>query len=159
VSLTLTGDETREEGEGEAVTLDAHAGAHDLLQRAREGRAEIFTAVAGEGLAGEKAAADLLVRLRLADFADEGRTAVVLTNAGRYWALNGGYMGFLKEPPASGAGGGGRQRNPEFEALRFDYMRLRMNTFWWTFGLSIASFVISLVTLTVAYMYSGALFR
>jgi hypothetical protein len=68
-------------------------------------------------------------------------------------------MGFLKEPPASGAGGGGRQRNPEFEALRFDYMRLRMNTFWWTFGLSIASFVISLVTLTVAYMYSGALFR
>jgi hypothetical protein len=102
-----------------------------------------------------KQAADLLVRARLAKFADDGRTQLTLTNAGRYWALHGGYLAFLKDDSAASGGGGGRQRNPEMEALRSEYMKLRLNTFWWSFGLSIAGFVMSLVSVTIA-LYYGA---
>ena len=43
------------------------------------------------------------------------------------------------------------------EALRFTYMKLRLNTFWLTFGMSIAGFAISLVSLAVAYFYGERL--
>jgi hypothetical protein len=39
------------------------------------------------------------------------------------------------------------------EALRMDYMRLRLGTFWWSFGISIASFVFALASLFVAYFF------
>ena len=65
-----------------------------------------------------------------------------------YPALNGGFLAFLKEePPGRGAG---RGRDPEMEALRMNYMKLRLNNFWWTFGLSIASFVFATISLIVA---------
>jgi hypothetical protein len=104
-----------------------------------------------------KEGADLLVRSKLARFADEGRTTIELTNAGRYWALHGGWMAFLKELPPEG--GGGRGRNPETEAMRSEFMRLRLRTFWWTFGLSVAGFVISILSMTIAIVYGGVLFR
>lgn len=104
-----------------------------------------------------KAAADLLVNSRFAVYADEGRTQIDLTNAGRYWALNGGFLAFLKEEPAGR--GGGRGRNPEMEALRMDYMKLRLGTFWWSFGLSIASFCFALLSLAIAYFYGERLMR
>src|SRR5262245_57867457 len=90
-----------------------------------------------ERLALLKLGADLIVKTRLAKFDDEGRTTIALTNAGRYWALHGGWLAYLKEEPLA-VGGSGRTRNPETEALRSEYMRLRLNTFWWSFGLSIA---------------------
>lgn len=99
-------------------------------------------------LAAVKAGADLLVR-----FADNGRTELALTNAGRYWALSGGYIAFLKEDPPSGGGGGGRGRNPEMEALRSEYMRLRLNTFWWTFGMSIAGLIFSAISIIIAVFW------
>jgi hypothetical protein len=102
-----------------------------------------------------KDAADLLIRARLAKFADEGRTLLTLTNAGRYWALHGGYLAYLKDDSAAPSGGGARQRNPEMEALRSEYMKLRLNTFWWSFGLSIAGFVMSLVSVTIALYYGS----
>jgi hypothetical protein len=114
--------------------------------------ADIFDGTDAVRLISSKKAADRLVQLKLARFADDGRTRIEVTNAGRYWALSGGYFTFLKEEPPTG-GGGGRSRNPEFEALRFNYMKLRLNTFWLTFGLSIAGFVISLVSLAVAALY------
>lgn len=107
-----------------------------------------------EQLAVLKAGADLLVRSKLAKFADDGRTELALTNAGRYWALSGGYMAFLKEDPSAGAGGGGgRGRNPEMEALRSEYMRLRLNTFWWTFGMSIAGLIFSVISIIIAVFW------
>jgi hypothetical protein len=131
--------------------------ADDLLGQAQQsGPAEIFADDATDDAARRKAAADLLVSARFARFADDGRTQIEITNAGRYWALNGGYLAFLKEEPAS-ARSAGRQRNPELEALRLNYMRLRLNTFWWTFGLSIVSLVVSLISLTVASLYGGIL--
>lgn len=105
-----------------------------------------------------KTAADLLVTSKLAGFDDTARTSLTITNAGRYWALHGGYLGYLKENPA-GAGGGGRQRNPEMEALRSEYMKLRLNTFWWSFGLSIAGFVMSIISVLIAVFYGDRLLR
>lgn len=104
-----------------------------------------------ERLALLKLAADLIVKTRLAKFDDDGRTSIVLTNAGRYWALHGGWLAYLKEEPLAVAGG--RGRNPETEALRSEYMRLRLNTFWWSFGLSIAGFVFSVVSVLIAIFY------
>lgn len=101
-----------------------------------------------------KLAADLLVKARLAKFDDEGRTSLVLTNAGRYWALHGGWLAYLKEEPLA-MGGGGRGRNPEMEALRSEYMRLRLNTFWWTFGMSVAGLIFSIVSILIAVFYGG----
>jgi hypothetical protein len=96
-----------------------------------------------------KTAADTLVSLRLAKYADEGRTKLAPTNAGRYWALHGGYLAFLKEEPDKG----GRGRNPEAEALRASYMALRLKTFWWSFGMSAAGFVIAIISLVVALCF------
>jgi len=129
------------------LLLAAHAHARlDVFEHAE--RADMIEA--------DKRAADLLVQLRLAKYPDPGRTQLELTNAGRFWALHGGYMAFLKENPP---GAGARQRDPELESIRLSYMRLRLNTFWWSFGLSIASFVISLVSLAVALFYGERLFR
>jgi hypothetical protein len=135
------------------MTLE-HA-AHDLLERASQtSPAEVF--LDGADLDTAKAAADLLVSTKLAKFADDGRTQLSPTNAGRYWALHGGYFAFLKEEPIGG-GGGGRGRNPELEEARLTLMRLRLNTFWWTFGISIAGFIISIVSLIVAFSLGGRL--
>ena len=139
--------------------LESHA--HDLLLRAQAERAvELFgldPQTGDEALAETKRSADLLVGLRLARFEDEGRTRLILTNPGRYWALNGGYMAFLKEEPERAAGGNGRGRNPEMEQLRFNFMMLRMRTFWWSFGISVASFLMSSVSLVIALRFSQTL--
>jgi uncharacterized membrane protein len=49
--------------------------------------------------------------------------------------------------------GGGRGRNPEAEALRSEYMRLRLNTFWWTFGMSIAGLIFSVISIIIAIFF------
>ena len=136
-----------------------------LLNSALDGdTAQIFDG-AGPGsddLQRAKDAADLLVRAKFATFADEGRTELKITNAGRYWALHGGFLAYLKEEPAAaaaGGGGGARQRNPEMEALRAEYMKLRLGTFWWSFGLSIAGFLMSIISVAIALFYGDRLLR
>ena len=119
----------------------------------------IFDADADEQtLEAAKKGADLLVEARLAAFADEGRTQLIATGAGRYWALHGGYLAFLKEEPGR-AGGGGRGRNPELEQMRMELMKRRLGTFWWSFGLSLAGFVFSIISLTIALIYGDKLLR
>ena len=127
---------------------------HELLQAAYDG-GEISPFDVGaekwgagdEALADAKAAADTLVAIRLARYTDEGRTRIAPTNAGRYWALHGGFLAFLKEEPQRA---GDKSRNPEAEALRANYMALRLKTFWWSFGMSAAGFVIAIVSLVVS---------
>ena len=55
------------------------------------------------------------------------RSRLVLTNAGRYWVLHGGFLAFLKEEPDRAFGG--RGSSPEAEALWANYMALRLKTF------------------------------
>lgn len=152
---TLLADEPRDEAEALPPGSIAEAtdrAAHDLLLKSyHEGGADIFESPDPSVAELAKKAAARLVQLRLVFYPDESRDRVQVTNSGRYWALNGGYMAFLKEDPPTG--GGGRGRNPELEALRFTYMKLRLNTFWLSFGLSIAGFVISLISIAVAFYY------
>lgn len=132
---------------------------HELLQAAYDGKELSPFDFAAERWGPEdsvleeaKAAADLLVSLRLARFTDEGRTRLAPTNAGRYWALHGGYLAYLKDDPDR-APANGKGRNAEVEALRATYMSLRLKTFWWTFGLSVAGFLLSIISLAVALTY------
>lgn len=103
-----------------------------------------------------KIAADTLVSLRLARYTDDGRTLLGPTNAGRYWALHGGYLAFLKEEPEKAAG---KNRNPEADALRAAYMTLRLKTFWWSFSISVASFALSTISLMIALLFGDFLHR
>jgi hypothetical protein len=141
--------------------VSAEAAAHDLLERCyRAPPADIFGADDDAvALETAKLGADLLVGARLATFADEGRTQVMPTPAGRYWALHGGYLGYLKEEPAGRGGGGARGRNPELEEMRMALMKRRLDTFWFSFGLSLAGFVFSLLSLAVALFYGDRLLR
>jgi hypothetical protein len=133
--------------------------AHDLLNTAySSGGADVFSSDEPDRLEADKNAAARLAQLRLAYYTDEARDRIQITNSGRYWALNGGYMAFLKEDPPTG-GGGTRGRNPEVEALRATYMKLRLNTFWLSFGMSVAGFLISLISLGVAYFTGQHLLR
>jgi hypothetical protein len=132
--------------------------AHELLALAYSaGGVAIFGDVPPERLDADKQAAEKLVRFRLAFYTDDARDRIEVTNSGRYWALNGGYLAFLKEDPQTG--GSSRGRNPETEALRTAYMKLRLNTFWITFGLSIAGFVMSLISIGLLWYFRGELFR
>jgi hypothetical protein len=142
-------------------TTADHLAAELLANALAASPAEVFHAGAGipvdeaARLQLAKSGADLLVKSRLARFPDEGRTTLELTNAGRYWAMHGGWMAFLKEPPQES---GGRGRNSETEALRTEFMKLRLRTFWWTFGLSVAGFIISIISMTIAIMYGARMF-
>lgn len=130
---------------------------HELLQAAYEKRevapfdlAAERWGTGDETLSEAKSAADLLVSLRLAKYTDEGRTQLAPTNAGRYWALHGGFLAFLKEEPDKAMS---KNRSPESEALRTNYMALRLKTFWWSFGMSVAGFLIAIVSLIVALCF------
>jgi hypothetical protein len=139
--------------------------AHALLLRAYPaGTAAVFDEPGSPtpdeaALRASKAGADALVGAKLAKWADDGRTAISLTNAGRYRAISGGWLAFLREPDGARGGGGGRERNPELEQMRLALTKLRLSTFWWSFGLSVAGFVISIVSLTVALTIGDRLMR
>jgi hypothetical protein len=144
----LLDDDTSPAAEAAAVERKAHE-----LLAAAFGRGSFPVFPDGDDAALEiaKKAADRLVQLKLARFADEGRTEITVSNAGRYWAMHGGYLAFLKEEPTGGSGGGGgRSRNPEFEALRFSYMKMRLSTFRLSLGISVASFIISILSVMFA---------
>lgn len=152
----MTEDETDQPAASEIKVPEAELvdrRAHELLLEAyANGSVGLFSDPDPERLSIDKKAGNRLVAVRLAFYPDEARDHLSPTNSGRYWALNGGYMAFLKEDPPTG-GGGTRGRNPEMEALRFTYMKLRLNTFWLSFGLSIAGFVISLVSIAIAFYF------
>jgi len=150
-------DEASEPQVSEAELVDRRA--QELLLAAYAGGAvALFPDADPRLLDIDKKAANRLVSLKLAFYPDEARDHLSPTNSGRYWALNGGYFGFLKEDPPTG-GGGTRGRNPEIEALRATYMKLRLNTFWLSFGLSIAGFILSLISITIAFYYGDRFAR
>ncbi len=77
--------------------------ADELLQAAYcDGGGDVFPSEEPDQLEADKNAAASLVQLRLAYYTDEARDRIQITNSGRYWALNGGYMAFLKEDPPTG---------------------------------------------------------
>jgi hypothetical protein len=97
-------------------------------------------------LSQRKPAADLLTKARLAAFSDNTRTGLMILNAGRYWSLHGGYLAYLKQDqarPPKASVPKIKEADP-IQELNAKYMRWRVTTFWWSFALSTASFIISL---------------
>lgn len=111
-------------------------------------------------LADARAAAEELVAQKLARYVDEPRTTLALTPFGRYWSADGGYLAFLRADaagpakPAREGGGEDAGMDPamrrELQAMRLDLTRKRLKTFWWGFGLSLAAFVLSVISLYLA---------
>jgi hypothetical protein len=75
---------------------------------------------------------------------------------GRGASLRGRFLVFLTGEPEKVPG---RNKNPEAEALRANYLALRLKTFWWSFGMSAAGFVIAVVSLIVALCTGDFLHR
>lgn len=97
-----------------------------------------------------KAFADHLVKDKLAKYADDNKTQISITNFGRYWITQGGFLVYLKE--------GDKKIKPEkdkhheqlkeeLKEARLKFTHYRIVTYWWGFIISIISFILSLLSL------------
>ncbi len=135
---------------------------HQLLQEVyKKSTVQVYDYLAGmcPGEAGVFAAAkslgDQLVYEKLAFYSDEQRTELSITNFGRYWILKGGYEEFLRESEhrVKEHHHHGGEQAPEHDLkedlrlARLRFTRYRIITYWWSFGLSLISFVLSLLSL------------
>jgi hypothetical protein len=139
---------------------------HELFDALhRRGTLDVYAFAEGawgaepQALGDARAVSDELVAQRLARFTDGPRTTLELTAFGRYWAAHGGYFGYLaSDAPALVAPRGERagrgedadadpETRRELQRLRLDLMRKRLRTFWWGFGISIVSLVMSMASL------------
>lgn len=97
-----------------------------------------------------KAMADELVYEKLARYVDEKRTELIITNYGRYWVVHGGFLIYLKEGEKKIKAGKDKHNEDLEEELieaRLKFTHYRITTFWWTFGVSIVGFLLSLINL------------
>jgi len=97
-----------------------------------------------------KAMADELVEDKLVRYLDEQRTEIGITNYGRYWMANGGFLIFLKEGERRIKAEKERhheQLKEELKEARLKFTHYRIVTYWWSFALSIISFLLSLINL------------
>jgi hypothetical protein len=123
----------------------------ELLQRA-EVNIYDFTAGAYPGhpdalnLAG--AAANRLVKEKLAVFTGEQLACITITNFGRYWMIRGGYGAYLREGHDTKEHHNEKQHHKEdlLEA-RLRLTHFRLIGFWLTLVLSIIGFALSLLNL------------
>lgn len=99
-----------------------------------------------------KQVADLLVKEKLADYADEERTTLTITNFGRYWILKGGYEVFLREAHSTKDHAAMEKHHSKEELLeaRLKLTHFRLIGFWLTLIISLAGFILSLLNL---YMF------
>lgn len=102
-----------------------------------------------------KQLADLLVKEKLADYKDEERTTLSITNFGRYWIMKGGYEIFLKEAHSTKEHGAAERRHSKEELLeaRLKLTHFRLVGFWFTLIISLIGFLLSLFNL---YMFLTA---
>ena len=97
-----------------------------------------------------KAMADELVYEKLARYADDKRTELIITNYGRYWVVKGGFLIYLKEGERKIKAEREKHSEELEEELieaRLKFTHYRITTFWWTFGVSIVGFLLSLINL------------
>jgi hypothetical protein len=97
-----------------------------------------------------KAMADELVGEKLAKYADDKKTELSITNFGRYWMAHGGFLIYLKEGEKKIKADKDRhseQLKEELKEARLKFTHYRIITYWWSFALSIISFLLSLLSL------------
>ena len=99
-----------------------------------------------------KQIADELVNEKLVKYNDAQKTELSITNYGRYWVTKGGYLIYLKE--------GERkikkelekdnhldELNEELKEARLKFTHYRIVTYWWSFALTLISFLLSMLNL------------
>jgi hypothetical protein len=99
-----------------------------------------------------KAIGDKFVEEKLARYNDLQRTELRITNYGRYWVLNGGYFTYLKEGERKTRQGHEKNNHhdelkEELKEARLKFTHYRIVTYWWSFAVSIVSFILSLLSL------------
>ena len=104
----------------------------------------------GEGLGECKALTDELVEEKLVRYNDAQKTEVKITNYGRYWVVHGGFLIYLKEsekkikPDWDKHNG---ELKEELKEARLKFTHYRIVTYWWSFALTLISFLLSLLNL------------
>ena len=109
--------------------------------------ADLF-AIESEEFGNTKPWADQLVRDKMARYADEDHTTLLITNFGRYWVLKGGFEIFLKE----GQSTRDKEKNLSAEKEKLIEARLkltqyRLTGFWLALVISCVGFLLSLLNL------------
>jgi hypothetical protein len=97
-----------------------------------------------------KAIADELAQEKLAKYTDDKRTELSITNFGRFWMAQGGYLVYLKEGEKKIKSEKDRHQEElkeELKEARLKFTHYRLITYWWGFAFSIFSFLLSLLSL------------
>jgi len=97
-----------------------------------------------------KALADRLVDDKLAKYTDDNKTQISITNFGRYWITQGGFLVFLKEGEKKIKPEKDKhheQLKEELKEARLKFTHYRIVSYWWGFAISIISFLLSLLSL------------
>jgi hypothetical protein len=100
--------------------------------------------------------AEELVNEKLARFSNEAHTLLEITNLGRYWMLNGGYMSYLHDSEIKATKLQKQhlsEMKEELRQARLRFTQYRIVTFWWTFGFSIISFILSIISIFLVLWY------
>ena len=99
-----------------------------------------------------KALADELVQEKLARYTDPQRTEMNITNFGRYWVAHGGFLIYLKEGERKIRSDRSKDNhhedlNEELKEARLKFTHYRLVTYWWSFALTLISFLLSMLNL------------
>lgn len=99
-----------------------------------------------------KGMADQLVGEKLAKYDDEQKTELRITNYGRYWVIQGGFLIYLKESEKKIKLGRDSDKHngdlkEELKEARLKFTHYRIVTYWWSFALTLISFLLSLLNL------------
>ena len=103
-----------------------------------------------------KSFGDRLSEEKLVHFSDPHRTMLTITNFGRFWVSKGGYQEYLKcnehkikehHPERLPDHSQEHDLKEELRVARLRFTRYRIITYWWSFGLSLISFFLSLLSL------------
>lgn len=103
-----------------------------------------------EGFRYCKELADELVDEKLVRYNDVQRTELKITNYGRYWVVHGGFLIFLKESERKIKPGRDKHNDElkeELKEARLKFTHYRIVTYWWSFALTLISFLLSLLNL------------
>lgn len=99
-----------------------------------------------------KGMADQLVGEKLAKYDDAQKTELGITNYGRYWVIQGGFLIYLKESEKKIKSVRDSDKHngdlkEELKEARLKFTHYRIFTYWWSFALTLISFLLSLLNL------------
>jgi lipopolysaccharide export LptBFGC system permease protein LptF len=97
-----------------------------------------------------KQVTDEMTDQKLIKYADDQRTKITITNFGRYWVTQGGYLIYLREGEKKLKAEREKhidQITEELKEARLKFTHYRLVTYWWSFAFSIISFFLSLISL------------